>query len=50
MYEVAWRDGRTLRVTDRTTVEGGVVKAVSDLTGERHRAEELRQLADASNE
>jgi signal transduction histidine kinase/CheY-like chemotaxis protein len=46
------RDGRTLRVIDRRTAEGGIVKTIWDLTDDVHLAEELhkaREAADAAN-
>ena len=36
------RDGRRLRVIDRRTAEGGIVKTIWDLTEDTQRAEELR--------
>lgn len=41
-FDVRLRDGRTLRVVDRRTAEGGMVKTIWDITGEERRAEELR--------
>src|SRR5262252_6225592 len=40
--DVRTRDGRSLRVTDRRTADGGIVKTVSDLTADIRLAEELR--------
>lgn len=41
-FDVRTRDGRSLRVIDRRTAEGGIVKTVWDVTDDEHRAEELR--------
>ncbi len=41
-FDVRLRDGRSLRVIDRRTAEGGIVKTIWDLTEDEHRAEELR--------
>jgi PAS domain S-box-containing protein len=41
-FDVKTRDGRSLRVTDRRTVEGGVVRTIWDLTDDVRLAEELR--------
>jgi len=48
-FDVRLRDGRSLRVIDRQTAEGGTVKTIWDLTDDEHRAEELR-LARAAAE
>lgn len=48
-FDVRLRDGRSLRVIDRRTAEGGIVKTIWDLTEDEHRAEELR-LARAAAE
>ncbi len=40
-YTMKTRDGRSLRVTNRRTVEGGVVQTIWDLTEEVEREEEL---------
>jgi PAS domain S-box-containing protein len=40
--DVRTRDGRSLRVIDRRTIDGGIVKTVWDLTQDVHLAEELR--------
>jgi PAS domain S-box-containing protein len=42
-FEVHTRDGRTLRVMDRRTVEGGIVKTIWDLTHDVRIAAELRE-------
>ena len=42
-FDVVTRDGRTLRVMDRRTVEGGIVKTVWDLTRDVATASELRE-------
>jgi signal transduction histidine kinase len=50
--DVRMRDGRSLRITDRRTPEGGVVKTIWDLTDDVHLAEDLREArvaADAAN-
>ncbi len=52
-YEVRTHDGRTLRVTDRKTAEGGIVTTIWDLTDDVRHAEELRSarvLAEAGSE
>ena len=41
-FDVRTRDGRTLRVMDRRTSEGIIVKTISDLTDDVRREEELR--------
>ncbi len=41
--DVRTSDGRSLRIVDRRTPEGGVVKTVWDLTNDQRRAEELRE-------
>ncbi len=42
-FDVHTRDGRSLRVMDRRTVEGGIVKTIWDLTHEIATAGELRE-------
>jgi PAS domain S-box-containing protein len=42
-FDLRMRDGRSLRVIDRLTPEGGTVKTVWDLTKDVRLAEELRQ-------
>ncbi len=42
-FDVVTRDGRSLRVMDRRTVEGGIVKTVWDLTRDVATASELRE-------
>ncbi len=42
-FDVRTRDGRSLRVMDRRTPEGGIVKTIWDLTDDVKTAEELRQ-------
>jgi PAS domain S-box-containing protein len=42
MFDVRLVDGRSLRVIDRQTPEGGTVKTIWDLTEDEQRAEELR--------
>lgn len=41
-FDIRIVDGRNLRVTDRPTVEGGVVEVIWDLTEDERRSEELR--------
>jgi len=47
-FEVRTRDGRTLRVTDRRTSQGVVVKTIWDLTDGVRREEELREARTAA--
>ncbi len=42
-FDVRMRDGRSLRVIDRRTAEGGMVKTIWDLTSDVRLAEELRE-------
>ena len=42
-FNVRTRDGRSLRVIDRRTPEGGLVKTIWDLTDDARLAEELRE-------
>jgi PAS domain S-box-containing protein len=42
-FDVVTRDGRSLRVMDRRTVEGGIVKTIWDLTRDVATASELRE-------
>jgi PAS domain S-box-containing protein len=42
-FDVVTRDGRSLRVMDRRTVEGGIVKTIWDLTRDVATAKELRE-------
>ena len=42
-FDLRLRDGRSLRVIDRRTAEGGLVKTIWDLTDDVRRAEELQQ-------
>jgi PAS domain S-box-containing protein len=48
-FDVATQDGRQLRVTDRRTPDGGVVKTVWDLTDEARKNEELRYARAAAD-
>jgi signal transduction histidine kinase len=48
MFEVRMRDGRRLRVVDRRTPEGGIVKTIWDLTDDERRSEELREARAAA--
>jgi PAS domain S-box-containing protein len=43
VFDVRTRDGRSLRVIDRRTAEGGIVKTIWDLTDDERRANELRE-------
>ncbi|HSO35787.1 MAG TPA: ATP-binding protein, partial [Labilithrix sp.] len=47
-FDVRTRDGRSLRVVDRHTAEGGIVKTIWDLTDDERRAEELREARAAA--
>lgn len=47
-FDVRTRDGRSLRITIRRTLEGGIVKTVWDLTDDVRLAEELRQARAAA--
>jgi PAS domain S-box-containing protein len=47
-FEVRTRDGRTLRVMDRRTIEGGIVKTIWDLTEDVHNAADLREARAAA--
>ena len=47
-FDVRMRDGRRLRVIDRRTAEGGIVKTIWDLTEDAQRAEELREARAAA--
>jgi signal transduction histidine kinase/ActR/RegA family two-component response regulator len=52
-FDLRMRDGRSLRVVERRTAEGGTVKTVWDLTDDVRIAEELRaarEAADAANQ
>jgi PAS domain S-box-containing protein len=48
-FDVQLRDGRSLRVSDRKTAEGGVVKTIWDLTEDEQRARELRDARAAAD-
>ena len=51
-FDVRTRDGRSLRVADRRTPEGGMVKTIWDLTDDVRREEQLwqaRVAADSAN-
>jgi PAS domain S-box-containing protein len=48
VFDVRLRDGRRMRVSDRRTPEGGIVKTIWDLTAEEMRAEELREARAAA--
>ena len=51
-FDVRMRDGRSLRVSDHRTPEGGIVKTIWDVTADEHRSVELRdarQTAEAAS-
>jgi PAS domain S-box-containing protein len=48
-FDLRMRDGRTLRVIDRRTAEGGIVKTIWDLTDDVRLAEELREAREAAD-
>ncbi len=47
-FDVRMRDGRSLRVIDRRTAEGGIVKTIWDLTEDERLAAELREARAAA--
>jgi PAS domain S-box-containing protein len=47
-FDVRLRDGRSLRIADRQTAEGGIVKTIWDITDDERRAEELRDARSAA--
>jgi PAS domain S-box-containing protein len=47
-FDLRMRDGRSLRVVDRRTAEGGIVKTIWDLTEDVHLAEELSKARAAA--
>jgi signal transduction histidine kinase len=47
-FDVRLRDGRKLRVTDRRTREGGIVKTIWDLTEDERLAGDLREARAAA--
>ncbi len=47
-FDIRMRDGRSLRVRDRRTAEGGIVKIIWDLTEDQRRAQELREARSAA--
>jgi PAS domain S-box-containing protein len=47
-FEVRLRDGRKLRVSDRRTPEGGIVKTIWDLTEDERRTAELLEARAAA--
>ncbi len=47
-FDLRTRDGRTLRVMDRATPEGGLVKSIWDLTEDERRSAELRDARTAA--
>ncbi|MFT3698677.1 MAG: PAS domain S-box protein [Kofleriaceae bacterium] len=51
-FDVRLRDGRNLRIVDRRTPEGGIVKTIVDRTADEHFAHELsdaRSVAEAAS-
>jgi signal transduction histidine kinase/CheY-like chemotaxis protein len=48
LFEVRLRDGRRLRISDRRTPEGGMVKTIWDLTDDELQAEQLREARAAA--
>lgn len=44
-----WHDGRSLRVTDRRTLEGGIVSTIWDMTEDVAQADELRRAQGVAN-
>jgi len=48
-FDVRMRDGRSLRVIDRRTAEGGIVKTIWDLTDDVRLAQELREARQAAD-
>ncbi|MGA7119020.1 MAG: response regulator [Polyangiaceae bacterium] len=51
-FDVRMVNGRRLRIVDRRTAEGGIVKTIWDLSDEERRADELRAahaMAEAAN-
>jgi len=48
-FDVRMRDGRNLRIIDRRTAEGGIVKTIWDLTNDVRLAEELREARAAAD-
>ena len=49
-FDVHLRDGRSLRVLDRRTPEGGIVKTILDRTEDEHQAKELLAASTAKSE
>jgi len=47
-FDIRMRDGRSLRVIDRRTGEGGIVKTIWDLTEDERIAVELREARSAA--
>jgi PAS domain S-box-containing protein len=47
-FEVRLRDGRRLRIVDRRTPEGGLVKTIWDLTEDERQAQALREARRAA--
>jgi PAS domain S-box-containing protein len=47
-FDARTRDGRSLRIIDRRTAEGGIVKTIWDLTEDVRLAEELREARGAA--
>jgi hypothetical protein len=47
-FDVHLRDGRSLRIVDQRTAEGGTVTTISDISDDVHVAEELREARTAA--
>ena len=47
-FAVRTRDGRSLRIVDRRTPEGGLLETIWDVTDDERRAEELREARKAA--
>jgi PAS domain S-box-containing protein len=47
-FDVRMRDGRSLRIIDRHTPEGGIVKTIIDRTDDEHHSAELREARAAA--
>jgi PAS domain S-box-containing protein len=47
-FDLRMRDGRSLRIADRRTAEGGIVKTIWDITDDVRHAEELREARAAA--
>jgi PAS domain S-box-containing protein len=47
-FDVRMQDGRSLRIIDRRTAEGGIVKTIWDLTDDERAAQEVREARAAA--